>query len=79
MYSATDVDLFLKAKQSIVLASVWQRETLRGLFLNTNNQLSEKKNKEHNLIHNSTKNDKTLRNKFNQKDKDLYTKTIKLW
>ena len=48
-------------------------------LLYTNNQLSEKKNKEHNLIHNSTKNDKTLRNKFNQKDKDLYTKTIKLW
>ena len=47
-------------------------------LLYTNNQLSEKKNKEHNLIHNSTKNDKTLRNKFNQKDKDLYTKTIKL-
>ena len=47
-------------------------------LLYANNQLSEKKNKEHNLIHNSTKNDKTLRNKFNQKDKDLYTKTIKL-
>lgn len=41
MNSATDVGLFLKANQSIILASVWQRGTLRGLFLNSDNQLSE--------------------------------------
>ena len=40
-------------------------------FLCTNNKTSEK-NKEHNLIHNSTKYNKIRRNKFNQGRARLY-------